>query len=134
MKQIILLAAVLLFSIPAFAQDAVLPAGQYLLISDVKDGMVMEKCEITTDKDGTFVTFPAPSGHPELALKPLRAFIQGANIQFSIGPGDYVQGGDKVRWDITIYRGQVSNGTLKGDVCDDGVTKVKFGKFLLFKP
>ena len=134
MKQILLFAAVLVFSIPVFAQEANLPAGPYLLISDVRDGMVMEKCEITTGKDGTFVAFPPPPGHPELALKPVRVFIQGANIQFAIGPGDYAQSGDKGRWDITIYRGEISNGTIKGDVCEDNVTKVKFGKFLMFKP
>jgi hypothetical protein len=127
MKPFLVLCLLALSALPLLADEPSLPAGQYLLISDVKEGISVQKCEIKSDKDGATITFP------DAALKPVRIFMSGNSFQFSVGPGDYDQATDKTHWDVTTYRGQMANDVPKGDVSEDAVTRTRFGKFLLYK-
>ena len=116
MRQIIILTSILLFTASVFAQEPLLPAGKYLFISNRKDGVDVQKCEITNGKEGTFLVFPPPPKDPDYALKPLRVYAQDDQFLIIAGPGDFVQPPKKSGLSVTILRGQVSDGVPKGTV------------------
>ena len=89
MKQIIALAILLVFSVPVFAQEPLLPDGQYVIVTYDKDAAHVQKCEITTDKEGRFLKIIPSSEHAEFAPKPVGVFIDGDHFQFAFGPSDY---------------------------------------------
>ena len=134
MKTFITLITFIFFAVTVWAQESLLLPGQYLLISYTKDSATVQKCEITSTKDGTYVTFPAPLKFPEFAEKPHRIFIQHDRFVFTRGPEDYIQKQalDKVTLDVLTYRGSVSDGAINGSVTQSGFTSNTY-KFVLYK-
>lgn len=132
MKAIIILASIFLLAASVFAQEALLPAGKYLFIISRKSGVDVQKCEITNDKNGTFLTFPPPAKNPEYALKPLRVYVQDAEFMIIVGPGDFIQPPKKSGLSVTILRGQVSEGVPKGTVLYNQ-SEPSSDTFLLYK-
>ena len=133
MKQIIAFAFLLISSVPAFAQEPLLPDGQYVIVSYDKDSAHVQKCEITTSQEGRFLKIIPSSEHDEFASKPVGVFIDGDHFQFAFGPSDYAPGVvNKMEAGTTTYVGQLFQRQLTGIETHAG-WEPRTNKFLLHK-
>jgi hypothetical protein len=115
MKHLILLTALALASFAAKAEDStpahrkmvintaepakkekqtaefLLSPGSYLLIETFADSISVKPCEITKNKEGTFLTLKPgnPESPIEVINKPVRIFTEEEFFMFTLGPGDY---------------------------------------------
>ena len=133
MKQFVLLAALLVASGPVFAQEPLLPDGQYVIVSYDKETARVQKCEITSNKEGQSLKVLSSSENPESTPKPIRVFVNGDHFQFAFGPSDYApEVVNKMEAGTTTYVGQLFGHQLTGIETHAGWAP-KTTKFLLQK-
>ena len=133
MKQIVALVILLVISAPVFAQEPLLFDGQYVIVSYDKDTAHVQKCEITTTKDGQFLKVILPAEDSEFATKAVRVFTDKDHFQFTFGPSDYApETVNKMEPGTTTYVGQLFQHQLIGVETHAG-WEPRTTKFLLYK-